>query len=273
MDVGRERTRGRAFGVQESSRRHGYPCSRALLPVGRFASLQVQARLLQRHSRKRPKKPASHGCSRSRACMRSGPAAHRSTSRVSSESIEVTGTVFGSVVLNPVATRYLDDGTVEFVNAPESTGTVGTELLVRYRREGFVALATHAWTRSTEFDVNESVRRAVPLTPSNSASMNAMWEGEDWGRFGIEMYFIGEQPLEENPYRQTGRPHLLIGALAERRFGGIRVFINAENLLDVRQTKFDPLVLPSPRPDGRWTVDAWAPLDGLVVNGGIRVTF
>jgi hypothetical protein len=25
--------------------------------------------------------------------------------------------------------------------------------------------------------------------------------------------------------------------------------------------------------DGRWTVDAWAPLDGRVVNGGVRVQF
>ncbi len=188
-------------------------------------------------------------------------------------SIEVTGTVFGSVVLDPVATRYLDDGSVEFVNAPESTRTAGTELLVRYRREGFVALATHAWTRSMEFDVNESLRRAVPLTPSHAASMNAMWEGDEWGRFGIEMYFIGEQELDENPYRQTSRPHLLVGALAERRFGGLRVFVNAENLFDIRQTKYDPLILPAPRPDGRWTVDAWAPLDGRVINAGVRVTF
>ncbi len=188
-------------------------------------------------------------------------------------SIEVTGTVFGSVVLDPVVTKYLEDGSVEFVNAPENTRTTGTELLVRYRREGFVALATHAWTRSTEFDVNESLRRVVPLTPANTASMNAIWEGDDWGRFGIELYFVGEQELDENPYRSTGRPHLLLGALAERRFRGLRMFINAENLFDIRQTKYDPLVLPAPRPDGRWTVDAWAPLDGRVINGGVRVTF
>ena len=187
--------------------------------------------------------------------------------------IEITGTVFVSRVRHPVVTRYLASGEVEFLNAPQSTDTMGTELLVRYRREGFVALATHAWTRSTEFDADEGIRRTVALTPSHAASMNAIWEGEDWGRFGIEMYFVGNQALTENPYRQFGRPHLLIGALAERRLGGVRVFINAENLLDVRQTRHDPLVLPAPRPDGRWTVDAWAPLDGRVINGGIRVTF
>ena len=187
--------------------------------------------------------------------------------------VEVTGTTFGSIVLGPVVARDLRDGSLEFLNAPESTRTGGTELLVRYRREGFVALATHAWTRSTEFDADDAVRRAVPLTPAHAASMNAIWEGDEWGRFGIEMYFVGKQDLVENAYRRTGRQHLLIGALAERRFGGVRVFINAENLLDVRQTNYDPLILPAPRPDGRWTVDAWAPLDGRVINGGVRVAF
>jgi outer membrane receptor for ferrienterochelin and colicins len=187
--------------------------------------------------------------------------------------IEITGTVFGSVVSGPIVTRTLDDGDSEFLNAPESTRTAGTELLVRYRREGFVALATHAWTTSTEYDADERVRRIVPLTPAHAGSLNAIWEGDDWGRFGIEMYFIGRQQLEENPYRPVGLPHLLVGALGERRLGRFRVFLNAENLLDVRQTKFDPLTLAMPRRDGRWTVDAWAPLDGRVVNGGFRLAF
>jgi iron complex outermembrane receptor protein len=117
------------------------------------------------------------------------------------------------------------------------------------------------------------LRREVPLTPAHAGSLNAIWEGDQWGRFGIEVYFTGEQSLEENPYREVGRPYVLVGALGERRLGNIRLFINAENLLDVRQTRHDPLILPAPRPDGRWTVDAWAPLDGRVFNGGIRMTF
>ncbi len=61
--------------------------------------------------------------------------------------------------------------------------------------------------------------------------------------------------------------------LAERKVGRVKVFINAENLTDVRQTKFDSLVLPAQAIDGRWTVDAWAPLDGRSFNAGIRATF
>jgi iron complex outermembrane receptor protein len=50
------------------------------------------------------------------------------------------------------------------------------------------------------------------------------------------------------------------------------VFLNGENLLNVRLTKYEPLVRPQPGPGGRWTVDAWAPLEGRVVNAGIRLT-
>jgi iron complex outermembrane receptor protein len=53
----------------------------------------------------------------------------------------------------------------------------------------------------------------------------------------------------------------------------MRLLINGENLTGVRQTRWDPLIRPTRAPDGRWTVDAWAPLEGRNVNGGIRVRF
>ena len=99
------------------------------------------------------------------------------------------------------------------------------------------------------------------------------WEAS-WGRAGVEAYYTGRQALEDNPVsRRRAARYVLFGGLVERRFGRVRLFLNVENLADVRQTKDDPLVLPPRRPDGRWTVDAWAPLDGRVLNGGVRVTF
>jgi iron complex outermembrane receptor protein len=77
--------------------------------------------------------------------------------------------------------------------------------------------------------------------------------------------------LEVNPYRDTSKPYVIVGVLVEKRVGRMRSFLNAENLTDVRQTKWDPLVRPRTR--HRWTVDAWAPLDGRVINGGLRLDF
>jgi iron complex outermembrane receptor protein len=187
--------------------------------------------------------------------------------------VEVTGTVFGSTVDDPVQQRTADRSHVMLVNVNGPTRTVGTELLIRYRAGDFTALVTHGWTRSTEIDPDDGERRDVPLTPDHAASFTLMWEIEGRGRLGFEGYYTGRQSLDQNPYRSTGHSYMLLGALAERRLGRMRLFINAENLMDVRQTRDDPLVLPAPRPDGRWTVDAWAPLDGRVVNGGVRVQF
>lgn len=193
---------------------------------------------------------------------------------------EITGTLFGSIVDDPVQLADLVTVAVigappyaaALVNAPGPTRTGGTELLVRYRRGRLGLMATHAYTRATEIDVETGGRREVPLTPRHAASFNVAWEA-GWGRAGFEAYYTGRQSLDDNPYRDVSRRYLLFGGLVERRVGRARLFLNVENLADVRQTRDDPLVLPARRPDGRWTVDAWAPLDGRVWNGGVRVEF
>ncbi len=193
---------------------------------------------------------------------------------------EVTATAFGSVVSDAVQLVDIVNAavvgqppyTVRLANAPDPTRSWGTELIVRYRRGELVTMATHAWTRSTEFDFDTGDRRNVPLTPRHTGSFNVMWEGEAWGRAGVEAYYTGRQALADNPYRTTSRKYVLFGGLFERRVGRARFFVNVENLADIRQTKYDPLIRPVRLPDGRWTVDAWAPLDGRVWNGGVRLS-
>jgi iron complex outermembrane receptor protein len=192
---------------------------------------------------------------------------------------EITATVFGSVVddavqlatlVHPAVIGGPPQYPVGLVNAPEATRTAGTELLARYRRGPLVVMATHAFTDATEGDLDTGRRRDVPLTPRHAASFNIGWEARR-GRAGFEAYYTGRQALEDDPYAETGRGYLLFGGLVERRVGRLRLFLNVENLADVRQTKDAPLVLPVRRADGRWTVDAWAPLDGRTWNGGVRV--
>jgi iron complex outermembrane receptor protein len=113
----------------------------------------------------------------------------------------------------------------------------------------------------------------VPLTPRHTVGLVGAWEDQGWGRFGVEVYYTGRQTLEENPYRSESKPYFVLGFLVERRIGPARLFLNAENLLDMRQTAHDRLVLPAQTPDGRWITDVWAPLDGRALNGGVRLAF
>jgi iron complex outermembrane receptor protein len=124
--------------------------------------------------------------------------------------------------------------------------------------------------QSSEADPETGARRASPLVPEHQAGLVASYEREGETRAGVEVYYTGRQWLDDDPFRERSRPFVHVGVLAERAFGRARLFVNAENLFDVRQTDWDRLVRPSMGKGGRWTNDVWAPLDGFVMNAGVR---
>jgi iron complex outermembrane receptor protein len=189
------------------------------------------------------------------------------------EPFEFGGTLFASRVSHPVATTPVTGGGAEELllgNQAEPVRTHGAELLARVHHEGLHLTASYTWISASEARDGES-RRPVHLNPRHALGVVGMYEWEELARIGVELYAIGRQPLDDNPYRAESRSYLLLGALVERAFGGVRVFVNFENITDVRQTRTDPLVRPSRGPGGRWTTDAWAPLEGRVINGGVRI--
>jgi len=204
---------------------------------------------------------------------------------------EVTATMFYSGIEG--ALTAVETGAAEFpvavINVEGVTRTRGTELIARFHREGFDVIATHMYLWSTEpappdtlFPVwNDPrtwnltaarVRREVPLNPRHAATFDLLKQIGP-ARVGFEVFYTGRQALEDNPFRRTGFPHVLYGGLIDWAVGNSRVYVNVENLGDVRQTRNHPLVKPFRGVDGRWTVDAWAPLEGRTLNAGVRWRF
>jgi iron complex outermembrane receptor protein len=181
-----------------------------------------------------------------------------------------TLTLFASRVRHPISVTPSATGLV-LTNADEPTTNTGVEALVTLRRSPFSLTGTYTYVRARERE--DGLSRDVPLTPRHSAGVVGMWEKEGVGRVGVEWYYTGVQALEQNPYRTASEPYAVAGILAERQFGRLRLFVNGENLTGVRQTRWDPVLRPDRASDGRWTVDAWAPLDGRTINGGVRVVF
>ena len=180
-----------------------------------------------------------------------------------------TVTAFASRVTDPIAVKREEEYAI--VNEDRASTNRGLELLATIRRGSFAATSTYTYVRSAE--EAGTGRQDAALTPRHSAGLVGMWEPEGVGRVGLELYYTGRQRLDVNPYRTESTPYLIVGLLVERRVGPARVFLNAENLTDVRQTRHDPLLRQTPSADGRWAVDGWAPLDGRVVNAGIRFRF
>ena len=189
--------------------------------------------------------------------------------------LELNATLFAARVDRPVV-AYPQDVYFQVRNAPDPVRAQGGELLARYRRDALAVTGTYAYLDSSEPDTDPgrfSETRPSALVPRHTASIIAMLEEHDAGRAGLELYYTGSQPLDRNPYREESPAYLIVGLLVERRFGIARLFVNGENLLGVRQSKWDPLLLPERDSFGRWTTDAWAPLDGRTVNGGARFDF
>jgi len=183
--------------------------------------------------------------------------------------LSYTATLFASRVTNPLHVERSPSYVLSTL--PDPTTNVGLELLGTLRRTPFSVTATYTYVRARE--TVDTIERDVPLTPRHSVGIVGMWEAEDAGRLGIECYYTGRQSLEENPYRGVSEPYMILGLLGEKPFGRLRLFINGENLTGVRQTRWDPLLRPTRAADGRWTVDAWAPLEGRNINGGLRIRF
>lgn len=182
----------------------------------------------------------------------------------------VTTTLFASNIDHPV---YVDRGAVYSIfNLAGPTRNRGVEFLATWRKSPFTATASYTYVRTSELE--PAGRAEVPLTPRHNLGIVGMWEKEGVSRVGLECYYTGEQRLEYNPYRDFSKPYVLVGAMAEHKVAAhVKLFLNLENLTNVRQTRWDPLLLPQRASDGRWTVDAWAPLEGRIINGGARFSF
>ena len=188
----------------------------------------------------------------------------------SAGSLETGLTFFGSNIDDAVRLDVVGPERVQMVNINGTTRTRGVEALLRWRRDSFVVTASYLYTDASEPD-GAGGRREVPLTPEHSAGLVAIWEVEGRGRLGFELYYTGSQSLEDNPFRMESDPYFEAGLLGEITRGRYNFFVNFENFLNTRQTRDDPLVRPTRTPDGRWTVDAWAPLEGFVASAGVRI--
>lgn len=105
-----------------------------------------------------------------------------------------------------------------------------------------------------------------PLTPKHSFNSALVYEIENKWKFGSEIYYFSKQTLSDG---NTGRAYWLTGLVAERIWKKFSLYINFENFGDIRQTKFEGIYTGTiTNPVFK---DIYAPLEGFVVNGGVRI--
>jgi iron complex outermembrane receptor protein len=155
-------------------------------------------------------------------------------------------------------------------NAAGATRVGGAEAAAIWRFADNKFLLTYGYSRGSRTDAETGRRESVPLLNRHRVGGDLMLEKPGVYRLGIEGIYYGRQALDDNPYATQSKPYLYAMAIAVRQLGPLEVVANFENLLNVRQTDFQPLVRPSPGVGGRWTTDVWAPLEGFMANVAVR---
>lgn len=95
-----------------------------------------------------------------------------------------------------------------------------------------------------------------------------MYELEEKLKIGLEGYYFSPQKLSDGA---NGQSYWIFGLMMEKLWEDFSIFLNFENFTDTRQTRFDSIYTGSiSDPQFR---DIYAPVDGFVVNGGVKLFF
>ncbi|MFO8147784.1 MAG: TonB-dependent receptor [Bacteroidota bacterium] len=125
------------------------------------------------------------------------------------------------------------------------------------------------FTGYTLADVDQhynGVTTKMPLVATHRLNNVLMYEVEETWKIGLEAYYFSPQKLNDG---LTGQEYWIFGLMMERLWEDFSIFLNFENFTDTRQTRFDSIFTGSvSNPQFR---DIYAPVDGFVINGGIKI--
>jgi outer membrane receptor for ferrienterochelin and colicins len=164
----------------------------------------------------------------------------------------------------PILLAAATGGNLAYVQPEGSLDTKGMETNAKITYADFKLFIGY-----TMADVNQHTQSTsipYPLVSRHRLNNVLMYEIEDQWKIGLEAYYFSKQKLNDGA---TGKGYWTTGFMAEKLWERFSIFINLENFSDTRQTKFDTIYTGSiTSPVFR---DIYAPVDGFVINGGIKV--
>jgi outer membrane receptor for ferrienterochelin and colicins len=163
------------------------------------------------------------------------------------------------LILMPVA-----NGFYEYQQPDGLIDTKGIETNVKLTYNDFKLFIGYTFANVNEH--YNGTETTFPLVARNRLNNVLMYEVEDKWKVGLEAYYFSEQRLNDGA---TGKPYWIFGLMIEKLWENFSLFLNFENFTDTRQTRFDTIYTgPITDPTFR---DIYAPVDGFVTNGGIKI--
>lgn len=164
---------------------------------------------------------------------------------------------------NPLLLQNIATNTYQFINSSGYIHTKGTETNIKIGYDDFKLFLGYTFTDTRLIENGTNTEN--PLTPKHRINSVLMYEIEDKWKIGLEAYYFSPQKLNDGT---TGKDYIICGFMAEKIWERFSLYINFENFFDTRQTRFDNIYTGTiTNPVFK---DIYAPLDGFVINGGIK---
>ena len=178
--------------------------------------------------------------------------------------LSVNQLFFYTRIDNPILLTALTNANLQYQQPLGNLNTKGIETNVKLTYSDFKLFLGYTLADVTQ-NTND-VNTTYPLVSRHRLNNVLMYEVEDKWKIGAEAYYFGSQQLNDGV---RGKSYWTAGLMAEKIWERFSVFINFENITDTRQTKFDTIYTGSiSNPVFR---DIYAPLDGFVINGGVKI--
>lgn len=182
---------------------------------------------------------------------------------------EITFTVnqlfFYTRINDPITLADIEPvGYLKYENLDGHYDTRGTEINLKITYEHFKLFIGY-----TYIDARTHLKQAeqpLALTPKNKIGIVLMYEEHDKIRIGLEGYYTGKQKLSDGTIVTD---FWITGLMIEKMFENISLFVNFENILDTRQSKYSPMYTGTP--SNPVFAEIYAPTDGRIINGGIKI--
>jgi outer membrane receptor for ferrienterochelin and colicins len=172
--------------------------------------------------------------------------------------------LFNTRLNHPLRFAVFSNGQMILFNSNGSLSTQGVESNFRFVFRDFKLFVGYTFTDATYSDFFFGGDQ--PLTPRHRLNNVLMWEQEGKWKVGLEAYYYSRQLLSDDTY---GKPYWITGLMAERLWKKFSLFVNFENFSNTRQSRFDRIYTGTiENPVFR---DIYAPVEGFVVNGGVKL--
>ena len=181
-------------------------------------------------------------------------------------SMSINQMFFYTHVIHPMVlnSSLLARDTLLYENANGYLSSKGCETNVKFRLDDFSVYIGYTFIdASRNYD---NVRSENPLTARHRLYFTPMYEVEKKIRIGYEVFYVSPQTLTN---RDKVRDYWLMGISAEKFFKHASVFVNFENMLDSRQSRWQKMYSGSIQ--NPQFAEIWAPTDGFVFNVGFRI--